>query len=55
MSGKDAVFTNLKKLEAIERPDDKQEDSIRTLQLAFEMYLRGYTIAPIELNRSDAQ
>ena len=55
MSGKDAVFTNLKKLEAIERPDDKQKDSIRTLQLAFEMYLRGYTIAPIELNRSDAQ
>ena len=53
--GKDAVKNKLKELEALEKPDKKQEELIVVLQLAWEMYLRGYSVEHIDLYRSDAE
>ena len=54
-SGKEAVRKKLKELETLEKPDEKQKELIIVLQLAWEMYLRGFTVEHIDLYRSDAE
>ncbi len=54
-AGKDAVKSKLKELETIEKPDEKQKELKIVLQLAWEMYLRGYSVEHIDLYRSDAE
>ena len=50
--GKNVIKTKLKELTAIEKPDDKQKELIIVLQLAWEMYLRGYSVEHVDLYRS---
>ena len=54
-AGKDVVKKNLKDLESLEKPDEKQKELIIVLQLAWEMYLRGYAVEHVDLYRSDAE
>ena len=54
-AGKESVRNKLKELETIEKPDEKQKELIVVLQLAWEMYLRGYSVERIDLYRSDAE
>ena len=54
-AGKETVKKNLKELEAMEKLDDKQKELVIVLQLAWEMYLRGYAVEHIDLYRSDAE
>ena len=55
VQGKEAVKKTLKELEALEKPDDKQKELIVVLQLAWEMYLRGFSVEHVDLYRSDAE
>ena len=54
-AGKETVRKNLTALETIEKPDQKQGELIIVLQLAWEMYLRGYSVERVDLYRSDAE
>ena len=57
-AGKDAVQKNLKELEALEAVkelDVKQKELRIVLQLAWEMYLRGFSVEHVDLYRSDAE
>ena len=45
----------MKELANVEKPDDKQKELIIVLQLAWEMYLRGFTVEHVDLYRSDAE
>lgn len=54
-AGKEVVWKKLKELEAVDKPDDKQKELKIVLQLAWEMYLRGYSVEHIDLYRSDAE
>ncbi len=54
--GKEAVHQALQRLEAMDnKPDDLQKKLIIVLQLAWEMYLRGFSMEPVDLYRSDAE
>ncbi|MBQ7515199.1 MAG: PolC-type DNA polymerase III [Schwartzia sp.] len=53
--GKDSVRRALDMLQAVEKPDDQQKELIIVLQLAWEMYLRGYAVEHVDLYRSDAE
>lgn len=54
-AGKEAVKEQLKRIEAIDKPDDKQKELMIVLQIAWEMYLRGYSVEKVDLYRSDAE
>ena len=54
-AGKDTVKQNLNALEALEKLDEKQKELVIVLQLAWEMYLRGYAVEHIDLYRSEAE
>ena len=54
-AGKDIVKQNLTALEALEKLDEKQKELVIVLQLAWEMYLRGYAVEHIDLYRSEAE
>lgn len=54
-AGKEAVQKTIKELEALEKLDDKQKELLIVLQLAWEMYLRGYAVEHVDLYRSDAE
>lgn len=54
-AGKETVKKQLKELESVEKPDEKQKELIIVLQLAWEMYLRGYAVEHIDLYRSEAE
>lgn len=53
--GKEKVQRALRELEAVEKPDERQKELIVVLQLAWEMYLRGYSVEPVDLYRSAAE
>ena len=53
--GKDVVQATLKELEAKEKPEDKDKEMIIMLQIAWEMYLRGYSVEMVDLYRSKAE
>lgn len=53
--GKDKIKRALQELEALDKPDERQKELIIVLQLAWEMYLRGYFVERIDLNRSAAE
>lgn len=52
--GKDRVKQELDALYAIDKPDQKQKDLLIVLQLAWEMYLRGFSVEQVSLYESDA-
>ena len=54
-AGKEVVRKKLKELEAVDKPDEKQKELKIVLQLAWEMYLRGYSVEHIDLYCSDAE
>lgn len=53
--GKEKVKRALKELETLEKPDERQKELIIVLQLAWEMYLRGYCVEHVDLYRSAAE
>ena len=53
--GKEIVKREIRELEKIEKLDDKQNKLLIVLQIAWEMYLRGYAVEPVDLYRSDAE
>ena len=54
VQGKEVIHKTLSTLQAIERPDEKQKELIIVLQLAWEMYLRGFSVERVDLYRSAA-
>lgn len=52
--GKEAINAKLKSLMELEKPDEKQKEMIRVLQIAREMYLRGYHVEHIDIYKSSA-
>ena len=54
-AGKEVIKTQLKRIEAIDKPDEKQKELMIVLQIAWEMYLRGYSVEKVDLYRSDAE
>jgi DNA polymerase III subunit alpha, Gram-positive type len=53
--GQEAVREKLKELEEKEKPEDKDKEMIIMLQIAWEMYLRGYSVEMVDLYRSKAE
>lgn len=54
-AGKEAIRRKLEQLAAIDKPDDKQKEMIVVLQLAWELHLRGFSVAPIDLYASQPE
>lgn len=54
-AGKKVVRERLKEMEAEVKWDEEQKNQIDVLQIAWEMYLRGFSMEPIDLYRSDAK
>ena len=54
-AGKEAVREKLKEMEAEVKRDVEQKKQIYVLQIAWEMYLRGFSMEPIDLYRSGAK
>lgn len=55
ISGKEAIETEIKRLEDLHRSGEltnKEKDSLTSLELALEMYCRGYECKPIDLKKS---
>ena len=52
--GKERVKQELDALYAIDKPDQKQKDLLIVLQLAWEMYLRGFSVEQVSLYESDS-
>ena len=53
--GKEKVQRALRELKTLEKPDERQKELIIVLQLAWEMYLRGYCVEHVDLYRSAAE
>lgn len=53
--GKEKVQRALQELKTLEKPDERQKELIIVLQLAWEMYLRGYCVEHVDLYRSAAE
>ena len=53
--GKDKVHETLKELESREKLEDAEKELVIVLQLAWEMYLRGYSVEHVDLYRSQAE
>ena len=53
--GKEVVKAALRELEEKEKPEDKDKEMIIMLQIAWEMYLRGYSVEKVDLYRSKAE
>ena len=53
--GKEAVKREIRELEKVEKLDDRQNRTLIILQIAWEMYLRGFAVEPVDLYRSDAE
>ena len=52
--GKEYVHERIQEIEAKDKPEDKEKELLIVLQLAWEMYLRGYTMEHVDLYNSDA-
>ena len=52
--GKEFVHQRIQEIEAKEKPEDKEKDLLIVLQLAWEMYLRGYSVERVDLYKSKA-
>ena len=52
--GKEYVHERIQEIEAKDKPEDKEKELLIVLQLAWEMYLRGYTMEYVDLYNSDA-
>ncbi len=52
--GKEHVHERIQEIEAKDKPEDKEKELLIVLQLAWEMYLRGYTMEHVDLYNSDA-
>ncbi len=47
--GRDRLEAELKRVQALENPSPKDENSVRDMRIVQEMYARGYEFAPIDL------
>lgn len=52
--GKEEIKRQLEAIIAIDKPSQKEKDLLIVLQLAWEMYLRGFYVEKIDLYKSDA-
>ena len=52
--GLEAVKSNIKAFEAIEKPTAKDKNLLITLEVAYEYFLRGFEFLPIDIYKSDA-
>ena len=52
--GKEFVHQRIQEIEAKEKPEDKEKELLIVLQLAWEMYLRGYSVERVDLYKSKA-
>ncbi len=52
--GKDEIKRRLDELNALDKPEGKDKDLLIVLQIAWEMYLRGFYVEKIDLYKSDA-
>ncbi len=52
--GKEFVQERIQEIEAKEKPEDKDKELLIVLQLAWEMYLRGYSVEKVDLYQSKA-
>lgn len=53
--GRERLEEELKRLRALEKPSNKEEDSIRDLRIVQEMYARGFEFLPIDLFRAKSR
>ena len=53
--GKEKVHETLKELESREKLEDAEKELVIVLQLAWEMYLRGYSVQHVDLYQSQAE
>jgi len=52
--GKEFVHDRIQEIEAKEKPEEKEKELLIVLQLAWEMYLRGYSVEKVDLYKSKA-
>ena len=52
--GKEAVLENLKKLQAMDKRSDKDDQLLTTIEVVYEFYLRGFEFLPVSIYESDA-
>ena len=53
-AGKEAVKAKMEELETKDKMDNKEEELYVVLQLAWELYIRGFTVKKVDLYRSGA-
>lgn len=54
-AGKEAIKSRLAELLELEHPNEQEKEHIIVLQLAWEMYLRGYCVEHVNLYESEAE
>lgn len=54
LAGPQAIKNGIKSLQEIPRPTAKEESTLTTLLVAYEMVLRGYSFAKVDIIKSDA-